>query len=821
MSIFPRNRNEFYSYKNGSPFILSQSSKSVRFRAARGYIMGMTARIGANLSAGYTMQKFRLRYGYSSVLFYAALFLAMLFLNFTMDSFEPFSLALYAAMLACGLNVFASAGLFLLSGGISLAEGFAPFAVYAAECLLLGAVFFFYARAKRPMRAEIALWLLPAAGIFIWVFGQFVYADYIRSLIVGAVIYVLCFVMTGALRCALFRAGRCRLTAEELVFSDTAVAAAGIGFYKLAGTYAYEGAAIFILLIALATLKNANVFYCALVLSLPEAIAGSAAAGEAVLAPVAVFAAYAGAGLAFLRAGKLPAALAVFLTDVILRYVLHYLGSVPASGFYLALLTSLVPCFVFALLPEKLLGKWSQKLKTYGEKQLTRLTINAERSLAGERLFDIAAVFREIENAFTALDSASETEDGALKAMEESLFGSVCAECENRQRCEETGMGEAIEKLVNIGAGKGKATLLDLPAKLAAECVNASGLLFCLNKLLAEYRRHTVELENAALGRRLLADQARCVSEMLKELAVNEARPFAPDAEKERRLKALLARSGVVCQEAMVTDECVSLTAAGNYETKRILRAAESVFAPAVLAKKRALAADKYYYEFRKKPAFDAAFGSALAKKEGESASGDTYSVLKIDEKTFLLALSDGMGSGEYARKISDCTVSLVESFYRAKMPPALILETVNRLLSFNKEESFACIDIAAVDLSEGYADIVKVGSPLGFVLSENKIEVLESDSLPLGILDGVKPTTMRKKLSDGDALLFISDGVTDAFGSSADIADFLASLSPRNPQALCDSLITEALARSGGAKDDMTAVAARLFLSSENESAE
>ena len=79
MSIFPRNRNEFYSYKNGSPFILSQSSKSVRFRAARGYIMGMTARIGANLSAGYTMQKFRLRYGYSSVLFYAALFLAMPF----------------------------------------------------------------------------------------------------------------------------------------------------------------------------------------------------------------------------------------------------------------------------------------------------------------------------------------------------------------------------------------------------------------------------------------------------------------------------------------------------------------------------------------------------------------------------------------------------------------------------------------------------------------------------------------------------------------------------------------------------------------------
>ena len=761
------------------------------------------------------MPRFRLKYGYTAALFYAALFFAMLCMNFTMDGFEPFSFALYAAMLACGLNVFASAGLFLLAGGISLAAGWIPFAVYAAECVFLGAVYFFYARAKRKMRAEIALWLLPAAGIFIGLFGRYVYGDYIKALIAGAAIYVLCFVTTGALRCALFRAGRCRLSAEELIFCGTAAAAAGIGFYKLAGTYVYEGAAILLLLVALGTLKNANVFFCALVLALPEAIAKSAAAGEALPAPVAVFAVYAGVGLAFLRSGKLPAALAVFLSDVILRYLLEGSSSIPAGNFYLTLLTSLVPCFIFALLPESLLSKWSQKLKTYGEKQLTRIAINAERSLAGERLFDMAAVFREIENAFSALDASSENETGARQAMEEALISSVCAECENRQRCEQSGAGEAIEKLVGIGAGKGKVTLLDLPAKLSSECVNPSGMLFCLNKLLAEYRRHAIDLENAALGRQLLADQARCIGAMLKELAVDESRPFSPDAEKERRLRSLLARAGVVCQEAMVTEECVSLTAAGNYDTLKILSAAEKVFAPAVLSKKRAIAADKYYYEFRKRPAFDAAFGTAAAKKEGESASGDTHSVLKIDEKTFLMALSDGMGSGEYARKISDCTVSLVESFYRAKMPSPLILETVNRLLSFNKEESFACVDIATVDLAEGYADIVKIGSPLGFILSENKIEVLESESLPLGILDGVRPTTLRKKLSDGDTLLFISDGVTDAFGSSADIADFLTALSPRNPQSLCDSLVAEALARENGcAKDDMTAVAARLFLS-------
>lgn len=764
------------------------------------------------------MPKFRLKYNYAAVLFYAALFFGMLTLNFTADAFEPFSLPLFAAMLCCGLNLYASAGLYVLAGAFSLSAGWTPFLVYAGTGAFLFGVFFCYARAKRAMRAEIALWLLAAAALFVGLYGRFVYGDYIRALVTGGAIYILCFVFSGALRCVLYRAGRCRLTAEELVFCAAAAAAVGIGLYKSAGNYAYEAVCILLILFCTGTLKNANAIACALVLALPEAIVESVRTGQTIPDALAIFALYAAAGLAFLRAGKLPAALAVFLTDVIARYVTGYLGSVPGSEFYLTLLVPFIPCFFFALLPEKLLSRWSDKLKKYGEKQLTRLAIDTGRSLESERLFEIAAVFREIESAFLSLDGASENTEEAVKTMEDSLYASVCGECPNRDKCAETGVGAALGRLVGVGAGKGKVSLIDMPGKLSAECINPSGVLFCLNKLLAEYRKHALDMENAALGRQLLADQARCVSEMLKELAVETSRPLGACAERERALKTALAKAGVVCQEAMVTEESVMLTAAGKYETRKILAAVEGVLSPAVLSKKRALAADKFWYEFRKRPAFDAAFGTAHAKKEGESACGDTHSVLKIDERTFLMALSDGMGSGEYAQRISETTVSLIESFYRAKMPSALILETVNRLLSFNREESFACVDIATVDLDEGFADIVKIGSPLGFILSENKIEILESESLPLGILDGVRPTTMRKKLSDGDAILFISDGVTDAFGSSADIAEFLETLSPRNPQSLADALIEEGLRREGGsARDDMTAVAVRLFLFGQN----
>ena len=144
-------------------------------------------------------------------------------------------------------------------------------------------------------------------------------------------------------------------------------------------------------------------------------------------------------------------------------------------------------------------------------------------------------------------------------------------------------------------------------------------------------------------------------------------------------------------------------------------------------------------------------------------------------------------------------------------------LSTVNQLLSFNREESFSCIDVATVDLDTGCADLVKIGSPLSFVLSENKIRVLESESLPLGILDSVKPTVLREALGAGDTVVLISDGITSAFSSSTDICAFMESVPCLNPQTFADELLKKAIDLCGGvAVDDMTVVAARIFESTD-----
>ncbi len=252
----------------------------------------------------------------------------------------------------------------------------------------------------------------------------------------------------------------------------------------------------------------------------------------------------------------------------------------------------------------------------------------------------------------------------------------------------------------------------------------------------------------------------------------------------------------------------------GKNDVNKIAKVSSEVLGvQMMISEKETLSNDKYYCVLKRKPKYDASFGIASRKKDGEKECGDTHSVIRIDERTFMVALSDGMGSGEYAHKISETTISLLESFYKAKMPSETVLSTVNKLITFSKEETFACVDIGIVNLDTGKTDLVKIGSPIGFVYSGNTLKILETSSLPLGILESLRPDTADITLLPDDVLVFLSDGITSAYPSTTDLYEFLKTLHCFNPQELADKILNNALLHySGVAIDDMTVVCVRIF---------
>lgn len=740
---------------------------------------------------------------------YLALTACMALLNFALPQREPLSFALFFAALSCGLSPFICGGGYLLASAAALsAEATLSCAIQASFLIL---AFCIYRRLNRTMGAERAVYAAFAQAPFVFLYPNTGYALIPLSpvwtkAVIAVFLFLLSVLFDGGLHALLFRAFRCRLPAGQLAELCTVWLFVGLGTVNAFGQNVFYGVSLFLLLSAVLLMRNASAVPFALVLSLPLCIARQSAA------PCAEYAAFACFPLLLAPYGRSAAALSMCLAFLAAQYF-EGLYDQSVRDVILTLTACALPAVVCICIPERICKKAKNSLLFYRERTLPRIAINRNRRAVGEQLYEVSALFREIENAFGAGEKREDT-SGYIRS---NLINSLCANCPNRRRCEDAHVYESLDKLIAVGCAKGRVNLIDLPADLSSLCGNSAGLMFALNKQLAEYRRCADELDAARAGRKLLAEQAHGVSEILREIALEQSEEYV-FSDEENALSNALAEAGILSSEIFLygegTNFTVTMTVASNVSGKILSEVAgEALGVSLSLAEKIPLTSDRACFVLRRKANFDAAFGIASRAKAGVSASGDTHSILKIDERRFLVALSDGMGSGEEAREVSDHTLSLLESFYKAKMPSETVLNTVNRLIAFSAEEMFACLDLAAVNLDTGAADIVKIGSPVGFILSGDELRVLEGESLPMGMLEAVHPATMRVNMKEDDFLLFMSDGVTSAFGSSADLCAYLSGLKPLNPQALSEEILEEALRLYGGtAEDDMTVLAVRLM---------
>lgn len=742
---------------------------------------------------------------------YAALFCAMIFMNFALPQHELFAFPLFYAALGMGFDpLLMSAGYLVASAPAMSAYASLVAAVQAAYLLLL---FTLYRRLKRPMRLERLLYLVLAQLPFLFLFPHtgyelFPFSPFLQKLVFSAAMFFLSVFFEGALSSLLKRVFRCRLSAGQLCELLLLWLVFGLGLRGALGEVAYSCIALSALLVGCILLRSAVAIPYAIVLALPACFVSAS------YLPLALYALYACAAVLLSSYGKLASALAFLLTC---------LGAVFLQGIFsrgpLEIFFALLPCVIAAALalcfPERYYQKAKKSLLFYRENALPRVAVNRNRRAVGERLYEVSALFREIEGAFLG----NLPEDNSALLIREKLKSTLCRDCPGRFRCEDSGVAEGLDKLIAIGYAKGQVSLVDLPEIVGAHCGNAAGLLFACNKLLASYRSAAREMQSAREGRQLLAEQAHGISEILRDMALEQSEEYS-FSEGESKLARILAQNGIMSSEIFVYGEgdslTVSMTLSPDVNGKLLCAVAGKALGVSLaLTEKIPLAEGRACFILKRKPFFDAAFGVACKPKQGEVACGDAYSILRIDERRFLIALSDGMGSGENARDVSDRTLSLLESFYKAKMPSDTVLSTVNRLIAYPPEESFSCLDLAAVDLDTGDADIVKIGSPLGFILTGEELRVLEGQSLPMGMLDAVHPATMRAKMGENDFMLLMSDGVTAAFGSSAELFDYLSVLRPVNPQSLAEEVLQSALARyRGTAVDDMTVLAVKLLKS-------
>lgn len=215
-------------------------------------------------------------------------------------------------------------------------------------------------------------------------------------------------------------------------------------------------------------------------------------------------------------------------------------------------------------------------------------------------------------------------------------------------------------------------------------------------------------------------------------------------------------------------------------------------------------------FVFVEEAKFIALTGFCKAVKEGETISGDNYSIVESEKGKLTLLLSDGTGSGELASANSEKVLDLMEKMLEAGFTMETAINMVNAAVFAGiGDNNHPTLDVCSLDLYQGTCDITKVGGAATFLKRQGKIEEISMGNLPLGIFQSIRAQTLHHQLQDGDYLILMTDGVLDALeceNREALMAESIRGLTECNPQEIAEKLMQLVLCHCGGRiHDDMT----------------
>ena len=215
------------------------------------------------------------------------------------------------------------------------------------------------------------------------------------------------------------------------------------------------------------------------------------------------------------------------------------------------------------------------------------------------------------------------------------------------------------------------------------------------------------------------------------------------------------------------------------------------------------------------------AMGMANKTKTKSEISGDNTLTIRLKDGKYLVAISDGMGSGKEANKSSNEALNLLENLLLSGFDKNISLDLINNALINQNKESFASLDIAIVDLYQANVEFIKSGACPTYIKQGKKVQMIKSNSLPTGIIEESKIQIFDKDIKQGEIMVFCSDGILDSNVEYKNkelwVKYLLEDIETTNTRKIANLILEEAVDNNYGvAKDDMSVIVCK-FRKKEN----
>lgn len=507
----------------------------------------------------------------------------------------------------------------------------------------------------------------------------------------------------------------------------------------------------------------------------------------------------------FSKHGRLLFAISFIVADAV-----ALLSAWDSVGSTAILYEVFIASVIFMVIPNSFMSKAGAMLPA----ETSGYGILKARDYTKQRVEQTAQAFRDLyETVKTA--AGADRNDSDIATVFDKAAEITCRKCALTAKCWHREYESTLSLLNDIAPQmleRGKLLKSDFPDYFSERCLNLSGFIDAVNDELRallyrrQYRNRLRENQNAAFN------QYADIAAVLKGMAAELGSEIKIEPLLEHKLHKYLRSQSIEANTAVFRDRGGRLHAEITSGSLNTLKKDEQYLdkLSAVLGSRLCAAEDNRKPDclmlFEAEP-LAVTVGVAALKKQERQSSGDQGKYFKTDEGVFYVLLSDGMGTGDGAARLSSDTVRILERFLRSGVAAKTSLRILNDLMLLKNENDTGCatVDLFSINLFNGEARMFKYGAAPSYIRHGKTVQSIKGKSLAAGLgappLDS--PDYLKMRIEPGNFAVIVSDGVTGGLDDSW-LRDLISQFEGISPNELARSIL-EAAAIKFGSEDDIT----------------
>lgn len=420
-------------------------------------------------------------------------------------------------------------------------------------------------------------------------------------------------------------------------------------------------------------------------------------------------------------------------------------------------------------------------------------------------------------NISTAIDSFCEEYD-----EEEDIFDmlktSVCQNCKCIEKCWEDNYDSTMDDIFNYIEKieeDGYESFLEDKIFRYSYCRDERKIK---NKILLEYGRYKQNKDTITTNelKKCVSTQIKGISKYISDIT-NKARS---DNIKniEQRIITDFEKNNLAIDRALINmkeDICKVELKGDKYELKNNIAKSNALLSE--ILNKRMININQNGNEFSEADKLKIETGIAVKSAKGQKVSGDTYKLIDFLEDKYIMILSDGMGIGKEAQQMSGTLVNMYTSMAENNVSAEMITTIIGSFSQYiSNSEKIITLDSTLINLITGECEIIKIGGAPTFIIKKDCVDIIYSDTLPMGIFEEVEYYKESVFLESGDIIVTVSDGVIDSkreiINKEFWVSGFLKNLYIDEPQIIAEELLQKTIENyNGDILDDVTIIVQKI----------